>query len=195
MKNTFLTSLTPRQLIKKWLAKNIGLPEILIFFRHILISLHSWIFSPFLIRNLDVYVAFLIMFISSVLISYLFIKISDRFRGDWFQVEGIKNGDEIKTKTILVKILLLFSKKKSRLRVLEFLFLVEPLIFALYHRAGHHRYDGIKTKKTSILFLLSSLFANILWASVIIVFNNFGIFPCVGIIAIFFASIFLIYKN
>jgi len=128
-----------------------------------------------------------------VLITYIFIKISDSFKGDWFKIEGIKNGDEIKSRTVLVRILILFTKKKSKTKVSAFLFLTEPLLFILYYREGHHLYNGIPDKKTWLLLLIVSLYACILWAIIIIVFNSFGILASSSIVVIFFMVLFGIY--
>jgi 4-amino-4-deoxy-L-arabinose transferase-like glycosyltransferase len=133
------------------------------------------------------------MFVLSVLITYIFIKISDSFKGDWFKMEGFKNGDAIKSKTFLVRILILFSKKKSKTRVSAFLFLTEPLLFILYYREGHHLYNGIPDKKTWLLLLICSLNACVLWAIIIIVFNSFGILVSSSIVVIFFMTLLGIY--
>ena len=183
-------------LIKLWLKKNIGVPEILILVRHIIISLQSWPLSLYLIKHFSIYETAAILFVSATLISYVFIKISDQFKGDWFKIEGIKNGEEIKTKTILIKALIKFTKKKSEFRVFLFLFFTEPLLCTLWSRKGHHLYDGIPTYKVWFSFLLSSLVASILWTILMAILNSFGIsfFILSGIIAILLISLIYFIK-
>lgn len=180
-------------LIKLWLKNNIGVPEILTGLRHLLINLQSWPLSLFLIKHFSKYETAMILFFCSVLVSCVFLKISDHFKGDWFKIEGIKNGEEIKKKTFLIRILLRFTKRKTRSRVSLFLFFVEPFILVLYYRDGHHRYNGIPTLKVWSFFLLSSAFASILWTTLMVILTHFGVpyFLLSGIIVL--ALISLIY--
>ena len=181
--------------VKNWLKENIGLPEILIFIRNLFIWLQNLASSPFLLRNLDKYTATLLMFFLSMLINYIFIIISDQFKGDWFKMEGLKSGEEIKSKTLLVKILSHLYKKNNRVRISVFVSLVDPLLIVLHSRDGHHIYNGIPNKKIWAWFFLSSLFGSFLWVLIILTFYSFGIIPSAMILTSYIIAMLCIYVS
>ena len=89
----FLISLEKR--LTLWTKKNIGLPELLIALRHVIISIQSWYLSPLLLKNFNNYGATFGTFILASLVSILFIKVSDRYKNDWFKMEALKSGEHL----------------------------------------------------------------------------------------------------
>ena len=178
---------------KNWQKENIGLPEILIFVRNLLIWLQNLKSSPYLLKNFDKYTASLLMFFLSMVINYTFVLISDQFKGDWFKIEGLKSGEQIKSKTFLIRILS-HLYKKNKMRIALFISLLDPLLLVLHSRDGHHIYNGIPNKKIWAWFFLSSLFGNLLWILIILTFFNFGIIPSAAILTSYIVAMLLIYK-
>jgi hypothetical protein len=122
------------------------------------------------------------MFVVTVLISILFIKVSDYFKSDWFKIERFKQEEEDygrgigKDKnSILIWILSkMYFREKSQIPWNLFTF--SPFLFPLYCRKGHHQYDGFPTKKVFFLFLLSSLVSSIVWAGILLLFRIHTLF-------------------
>ena len=70
------------------------------------------------------------------------------------------------------------------------MYFLDPQLFALWSRPGHHQYDGLRDKKTLFLFITSSLFAAVLWTVLIMIFSYLGVLPYLT--AILIGSLILI---
>lgn len=137
----------------------LGLTDWLTFIRHLILSSYSWILSPVLFQYLNGIVAGLIMFIFTIIITDIFLRIS------------VGRTE----KSILLK-LVGWVYKKRKLYVTGTLFILEPFLFIIYFRDNYHQYGNTTNRNFwfYLLLITSSLIATILWAA-FIYFTGFRI--------------------
>ena len=146
MKNCFSLYLKS---VLSFIKNTLGLTDKLTFFRHVIISIYSWILSPILFQYFSEITSGVMMFIFMLTLTGFFLKISA----------------ENKEKSLLLDIISKIYKNK-KLPIMGTLFLTEPFLFIVYYRDTYYRSSTNKNKKLIfvLVLILSSMSASGLWA-------------------------------
>lgn len=134
-----------------FLQSTFGLTDWLTFVRHVIISIYSWILSPMLFQRVDETTARIVMFVFSLMLVVIFLKIA-----------------EVKTeKSKLISLVERVFKKRRALVVIS-LFFIEPFLFTVYYRNYYYHCDSTVNKiKFYLILTMSSLTASSIWATFI----------------------------
>jgi hypothetical protein len=136
-----------------FLRDTLGLTDLLTCVRGLIISLYCWILTPILFRHFDGLVAVIIMFVFTIIVTAIFLKIS-------FGKTG---------RSTLLWLVDLFYKKSKPYITGTLLFVFEPFLFLVHYRDNYYQYNNTLGGKIllSLILVTSSLVSSIIWATFI----------------------------
>ena len=100
-----------------------------------------------------------IIFIVTLLFSYLFLLFSDYRGDDIFRIERIRENQSIEERDLIVRLINWLSKSKF---FYKFSLLIEPMFFATLLRGNLKKHYGIPNIKVLLGFMFSSLVASLI---------------------------------
>lgn len=119
--------------------------------------------NPTIVIFFDIEIAIIVMFLTSVLIRFCFIKLYDSLKIDWLYIEKIKEKQSTGEK-ILVSgksnrntQLIVYLSKYGRFSLIFFLIIYDPFLLVIYQRNGSNTWNNIPDITTFGLFLISCL--------------------------------------
>lgn len=141
-----------------FIRKTFGLTDLLTFLRHAIISVYCWILSPIIFQHLDGLLSGIVMFIFTIIVTGIFLKISSG-----------------KTEKSTLLWLVNWVFKENKLLTTIILFILEPFLFIVYYRDNYYyQYKNTISRKIyfCLLLLTSSFMAIALWTIFIYFFGQ-----------------------
>jgi len=148
-----------------------GLAGIALSLRHIIGSVNTFLLSPVLLKSFGFELGVGAMFLIEIVLVYIFIRLYDLTKVDWFSVEYIKkvrDKFEIVSESVhpwikrIAKI-----NENEELVLVVILMIIDPMVLVLYVREGYFKFDGIKSKKVQFFFIVSAFVSKLVLAYVL----------------------------